>query len=283
MSRMKAAVRRLEETRVGAPAGRVARRVLGRERTPSFRYVFVVTYGRSGSTLVQGLLNTLPRVLMRGENGFYLLPLFHAMASVDGFRHTHLRHHPRAQNSAFYGLHVIKPRSFVTMTRTLVTGHLLGRVDPQSVDVLGFKEVLWYRVQPAETGPFFDFLDRAFPGCLYVLNEREHARVVGSGFWQAKDEGTVLEAIERVEDIQGFLRRTRPERTLDVRYELLTSDDPAVSEAQLKSLAEFVHGSCDDHLLETMRGTLEIGHGPYPFGTSRNRRERRQDRHSANH
>src|SRR5262245_42168913 len=31
-------------------------------------YVFVMTYGRSGSTLLMGLLNTLPGYLIRGEN-----------------------------------------------------------------------------------------------------------------------------------------------------------------------------------------------------------------------
>ena len=44
------------------------------------RYVFVVTYGRSGSTLVQGLLNAFPRVLVRGENDLYLLDLYRALA-----------------------------------------------------------------------------------------------------------------------------------------------------------------------------------------------------------
>ena len=34
-------------------------------------YVFVVTYGRTGSTLVQVLLNTLPRTLVRSENGMF--------------------------------------------------------------------------------------------------------------------------------------------------------------------------------------------------------------------
>jgi len=258
-------------SRVRALASRVARS-LGARRSPrAFRYVFVVTYGRSGSTLVQGLLNALPRTLVRGENNLYVLHLFRAMASVEEFRSLHLRHNPRASHSAFYGLHAIKPRSFVQMTRTLVTGHLLGSVRPSSVDVLGFKEVLWHHVLPPETESFFDFLDSAFPGCLYVLNEREHDRVVGSGFWQAQDEESVIQAIERVEDIQVFLRRTRPERTLDLRYELLTSDDKAVSDPQFRALAEFVHGSCDAELLDRMRQTLDVGHGPYPFGQSRNR------------
>jgi hypothetical protein len=257
-------------------ARRVVRRWLRREE-PQYRYVFVVTYGRSGSTLVQGLLNTLPRTLVRGENNLYVLPLFRAWASVRSFRETHLRHNPRASHSAFYGLNEVTPASFVRSTRTLVTGHLLGSTPPREVDVLGFKEVLWHRVRAGETKAFFDFLDRAFPGCRYVLNERDHDKVAGSGFWQSRDRDEVMSAIRRVEEIQRFLRETRPRRTLDLRYELLTSDDRATSDAQLRSLAEFVHGSCDDDLLAELRQTRETGHGPYPFGKSRNRRERRDD------
>jgi hypothetical protein len=33
-----------------------------------FPNIFVVTYGRSGSTLLQGVLNGIPGFLIRGEN-----------------------------------------------------------------------------------------------------------------------------------------------------------------------------------------------------------------------
>jgi hypothetical protein len=275
VSRMKAAARRFEETRVGAPVGRVARRVLGRERVPTYRYVFVVTYGRSGSTLVQGLLDTLPRTLVRGENNFYVHSLYRAWAQVRFFQEKHLKHNPQATKSPFYGLHEIDPSTFVTTSRALVTEHLLGSVSPEEVDVLGFKEVLWHRVRPEETRGFFTFLDRTFPGCLYVLNTRDLQQVAGSGFWQGRDPSHVTEALRRVEEIQQFLRKTRPRRTLDVRYELLTSDDRKVSDVQLRGLAEFVHGSCDDALLADLYTTRATGHGPFPFGKSRGRFEPR--------
>jgi hypothetical protein len=233
--------------------------------------VFVVTYGRSGSTLVQGLLNSLPRTLMRGENNFYVLPLYRAMASVRAFRKQHMKHNPKGSHTAFYGLHEIKPASFVTSTHDLMTRHMLGSVPPSEVDVLGFKEVLWHRVRPEETEGFFDFFDQVFPGCQYVLNERDLDKVVGSGFWQSQDKDEVLEAIHRVEEIQEFLRGTRTDRVLDLRYELLTSEDRAVSDEQLRRLAEFVHGSCDDDLMARLRETLATGHGPFPFGQSRGR------------
>lgn len=261
--------------RVVVPRLRRLLRRPGAEPAPRFRFVFVVTYGRSGSTLVQGLLNTLPRTVVRGENNFYVLPLFRSLALVRGFRRTHLKHNPRASHSAFYGLHEIKPRDFVLSIRQLMTGYMLGAEPAGSVDVLGFKEVLWHRVRPEETERFFGFLDDLFPGCQYVLNERNHEQVVGSGFWQGHDQEAVMSSIYRVEEIQEHLRSTRPDRVLDLRYELLTDDDQAVADAQLRSLAEFVTGSCDDALLASLRETRRTGHGPFPFGKSRGRAQRR--------
>lgn len=262
-----------------ARLSRLARRLRrrGRPARHEHRYVVVVTYGRSGSTLVQGLLNTLPRTLVRGENSLYVLTLFRAMAQVRAFGQAHNKHHPRRTESAFFGVHEIKPRSFVRSARELVRGHLLGSVAPGEVDVLGFKEVLWHRVEKEETEDFFAYLDQVLPGCKYVLNEREPGEVVGSGFWQSKDSSEVLDKVSRVQEIQEFLRQTRPDRVLDYHYELVTHEDRAISDAQLKALAEFVHGSCDDALLARMRETLGTGHGPNPFGKSRGRRDRRRE------
>lgn len=245
---------------------RIRRRMAAR-RLP--RFVFVVTYGRSGSTLTQGLLNTLPRALVRGENDLYVLPLYRAWAQVRAFKKLHDKHARKGSRSAFYGLDEMHPGEFVACTRGLMIHQLLGSVKRREVDVLGFKEVLWHRVDPEETETFFEFFDKVFPGALYVLNRRDHARVSTSGFWRQEDPDEVLRAIQRVEDIQDFLVRTRPERTLRTQYELLTSDDPQVRDNELRGLAEFVHGSCDDALLARMRATLAEGHGPLPFGQAK--------------
>lgn len=260
----------------GRPLPARLRRWWRRRRTKRFRYVFVVTYGRSGSTLVQGLLNTLPRTLVRGENGLYPLGLYRALAQLQVVRRRHLKHSPRASHSAFFGLHEIRPASFVESARTLVTGHLLGSVSPREVDVLGFKEVTWHQVAPEETEGFFRYLDRVFPGVLYVLNTRDPEAAIGSGFWQARDREETVAAIERTLQIQQFLRETRPDRVHETSYELITSDDPATVDAQLRALATFVQGGCDDDLLARMRETLVTGHGPFPFGKSRERRKARK-------
>jgi hypothetical protein len=259
--------------RIASRLRRGLRRRLRRvPRTPHrVDYVFVVTYGRSGSTLLQGLLNALPRVVVRGENGLFVLQLYRAWAQARAVRERHRKHRPRKVQSAFYGIHRLRRRQFTVATRGLMTEFLLGSLDRSDVDVIGFKEVLWHEVKPKETERFFDFMDAAFPGARYVLNQRDHAKVAVSGFWQRKDDDDIFRALQRVEEIQDYLRESRPDRVLDTRYERFTSEDRETSDAQLRAIAQFVTGSCDDVLLERMRETLGTGFGPGAFGNTRPR------------
>src|SRR5687768_4449832 len=48
----------------------------------NFRHAFVITYGRSGSTLLTGILNSIPKTCIRGENGGALVHIFRAVQSA---------------------------------------------------------------------------------------------------------------------------------------------------------------------------------------------------------
>ncbi len=240
------------------------------------RFTFVVTYGRSGSTLVQGLLNTLPGGLVRGENNLFVLPLFRSWVALRDYQQRYGKlAAERGVQSAFYGMGEVSLDGFVESARELALRQLYGSADPATVNVLGFKEVAWHRVRPKEGPAFFNFLDKVFPDARYVLHRRAHENVTASGFWRRENPTSVTKALRRVEAIQDRLRETRPERTHDTRYERLTSDDPAVVDAELRGLAEFVLGSCNDPLVDKMRQTLEVGFGPNPFA-SKKRAERKK-------
>jgi hypothetical protein len=254
-------------------AVRPARRTKGGPARRKHDYVFVVTYGRSGSTLVQGMLNALPRTLVRGENGFYVEHLFQAARTAVEFRDQFQGNRARRVSSAFYGVNHLTRRRFARSANRLITGILLGSDDAAAYDRIGFKEVLWHRIAPDDTEPFFAWFDQVFPEAKYVLNTRETEQVVGSGFWQRKDADEAMAAIQRVIEIQDHLRATRPDRVHETRYEVITGEDRAASDAALRGLAEFVTGSCDDAVLEALRATLEVGHGPNPFGKSRRQKK----------
>lgn len=235
------------------------------------RFVFIVSGGRSGSTLTQGLLNALPGTLVRGENSFYVLPMFRAYRGTQNFQRRYSKSGADA-TSAFYGLGEIDLGDFVRSTHALAVRQLLGSEDPRTVDVLGFKEVRWEQIRPRETEAFFDFFEQVFPGALYVLNEREAKKVVSSGQWLRTDEESALQALARVREVQQYLRETRPERTYDTKFEVITGDDEAAKDQALTGLAEFVVGSCDERLLARLRAVLTVGHGPFPFGRARRER-----------
>ena len=58
------------------------------QNKPQFRIdktVFVVTYGRSGSTVLQNMLNALPGHILRGENANLLAPLVRAWQDLRQF------------------------------------------------------------------------------------------------------------------------------------------------------------------------------------------------------
>lgn len=236
---------------------------------PTPRFVFVVTYGRSGSTLTQGMLNTLPRTLVRGENNLYLLPMFRAYASLETFKDKFGGPGAAKASSAFYGLREVDLAAFAASVRQLVQQQLLGDVAPSDVDRLGFKEVLWHRIKPEEWSDFFGFMDLAFDEPRYVLNRRDVAMTSTSGFWQKKEPGVAEQQINRVRRLQDFLRESRTDRCVDTQFEAMTSDDQAVAAEELRRLAEFVTGSCDDDLLAALFATRETGHGPNPFGKTR--------------
>lgn len=236
-------------------------------------FVFVVTYGRSGSTLVQGMLNAMPRTLVRGENGLYVQHLFRAWQATDEIRQKRKGAPARRTTNAFFGINALTRARFVRSAHRLVVSGILGKEDEKDFDRIGFKEVVWHQVAPEETEPFFTWLEEVCPGAKYVLNTRDIEQVVGSGFWQRQDADEAMAAIQRVIEIQDHLRATRGGRVHETRYEVITGDDRAASDAALRGLAEFVVGSCDDALLETLRGTLEVGHGPNPFGKSRRQKK----------
>ena len=235
------------------------------QQPPAF--VFVVTYGRSGSTLVQGLLNALPGTTVRGENGFFVWELFEAHRRATSFAEAHASHRPRKVESAFYGAHLVTEERIEPLERSLLLGLLINEKRRRPAHV-GFKEVLWHRIPPEDTEEFFGWFERVFPGSRYVLNTRAMEDASSSGFWRSYDRDEALAAMRRVVEIQDYLRATRPERVFDTRYEVITGPDREASEAALRGLAEFVTGRARPQVIERMRGVLEVGHGPHPFKAS---------------
>jgi hypothetical protein len=154
-----------------------------------YEYVFVVTYGRSGSTLLQAVLNSTPGVLIRGENRAlaYHLHKFHDTAVNEAAR---VGNAARRRMNPFFGIRDYPAELALTRARELLLDTVLR---PEAgTRVLGFKEIRWYQ---DDLPAYLDFMRQVFPGARFVVNTRRLEDVARSSWW-SQDEHALEKLVE---------------------------------------------------------------------------------------
>ena len=146
-------------------------------------HVFVMTYGRSGSTLLMGILNSIPGWLLRGENR-------HAMRHLYEFHRSGLAEKARVDpvrasqpTHPWFGIEAFPEDVSLAHIRALAEATLL-RPEPDT-RVTGYKEIRWY---DDDLPDYLDFLRQVFPGARFVLNTRNLEDVAASNYWTHKDD-----------------------------------------------------------------------------------------------
>ena len=146
-------------------------------------HVFVMTYCRSGSTLLMGILNSIPGWLLRGENR-------HAMRHLYEFHRSGLAEKARVDPARasqpthpWFGIEAFPEDVSLAHIRALAEATLL-RPEPDT-RVTGYKEIRWY---DADLPDYVDFLRQVFPGARFVVNTRRLEDVAASNYWTHKDD-----------------------------------------------------------------------------------------------
>jgi hypothetical protein len=159
-------------------------------------YLFVLTYGRSGSTLLQGILNTIPGYLIRGENHGVLHQYFRLHGKLAAKRN---RVGPlvatNQERDAWFGIDGYDDETAAAAIRTLMLRTVI-RPTPES-RVVGYKEI---RYQQKALGTYVAFMRSVFPDARFIVNTRDLARVAQSKWW-ARDP----DALKKLTAIEGRL------------------------------------------------------------------------------
>ena len=148
------------------------------------RSVIIVTYGRTGSTLLVGLLNSAKGTLIRGENGNVFYHLFKAYETLVQVR----KRGGAAQNHPFYGINKTDLPGFLSLCQQAVDkvlmpgGGLFG-----GPTTIGFKEIRYLNMEEGELSNYLDFMQLIFPDPLFVFLTRDHEQVLSSGFYIKKN------------------------------------------------------------------------------------------------
>jgi hypothetical protein len=217
-----------------------------RRRSPSdLDYLFVVTYGRSGSTLLMGILNSIPGYLLRGENWDALHHLFRFHRTLEEGSRRWDRARLRQRTHPFFGAGDFPEQRSLEGIRELVLDTVLRpRADTRTT---GFKEIRWYQDDVEE---YVDWLRRVFPGARFVVNTRDHDEVLRSGWWAKRPENA--EVLPRVEERILALAESLGEAAYRLHYNDYVAD-PTV----LRGLFEWLGEPFDE---DAVRGVLATRH-----------------------
>lgn len=157
----------------------------------------MVTYGRTGSTLLQGLLNTCPRTLIFGENWAFFYHLFKLREAVRTWRaHTP---DPSADGPtlAFYGATRFDFAGIDHRVRDIESSFFANYgLDYNDYDVIGFKDTQYAL---SDIDAYLDYLAKTFANPFFLFLRRDIEDVARSGFFKSMPTQDAIAALSVVD------------------------------------------------------------------------------------
>ncbi|MGB3512308.1 MAG: sulfotransferase, partial [Microcoleaceae cyanobacterium] len=185
----------------------------------NFESILIITYGRSGSTLLQGILNDIDGVLVRGENNNFIYGLYEAYNRLLDTR----THEDISQpNNSWYGAGEIDQELFLDDCRQMVRNVLLADKKYEKHFVCyGFKEIRYLEIsqQQKDIADYLNFLAKIFPKPAFIFNVRNLDDVLKSGWWVNMNKAESRAELMELETAFHTYRETHPDNTFLISYE----------------------------------------------------------------
>jgi len=199
-------------------------------------FIVLMAVGRSGSTLLQGVLNSMPGCLVRGENGAFMLGLAQASEAIC-FARNHSSSFTTPEDS-WFGCEELDADRLLGEFAQIVIEQLLGSRSNEDFAAIGFKEIRWLsrHLGAMSLWSYLRFFEAMFADVRFILLTREIGELLKSGWWPV-----VATPATRGEIEQFYASaRTAPVRNLfELDYADLHEDSDAV-----RRLADFVGSRC---------------------------------------
>lgn len=188
------------------------------------QFLLIVTYGRSGSTLLQGMLNTLEGYLIKGENGDLLHGLFSAHQNLAEVRSRNLKPGIDSPENSWYGLDQLTDIRFFEKASMFATQFLFPESDKgQQYRCLGFKEIRYFSLMQQSgvqaLDEYLDFLMHLFPNSKLIFLSRNHSQVMSSNWWaQSRDPELLRANLEKFDQWADEYCLSHQHKSFRIRY-----------------------------------------------------------------
>lgn len=190
-----------------------------------FRHAFIVTYGRSGSTLLMGLLNEISGWLITGENNNYVYHIFLSIKSARAAQNEFGKTKPKAPTHPWWGIDKLNIAELEKALSIALENSLVSNTNAR---VLGFKEVRYPKImEDGNLDEYLYFITKTFPHSVLIFNFRNLDDVMKSKWWARADTTARAKNREMLENFESCCK-TYHQRHQDssyiVKYESLVRD-----------------------------------------------------------
>jgi len=146
-----------------------------------YKSILVVTYGRSGSTLLQGIINSIDGCLLRGENNNFCYKLFSAYKDINISK---TQSNADTPEHPWFGAPHLNSDDLIIKFREILKKQLVPE-NNSAISCYGFKEIRYLHTDINEDfSDYLDFLSKLLPNPLIIFNTRDIEDVSRSGWWK---------------------------------------------------------------------------------------------------
>lgn len=192
-------------------------------------FLFIVTYGRSGSTLLQGILNSEDTIHVLGENQDLVYHMYQCFQTLRDAKRRYSRPIDKNSTHPWYGIESYS-EELLANTFSNYLWQQIGLIGKPDASIRGYKEIRYMFKE--DLGEYLNFLKNTFVDSLFVFNFRNLDDVIRSGFWaEHHDQPGMVKLMQRFEAVALAFHAENPQRSVVVRY-----DDYVKSPDALKPL-----------------------------------------------
>lgn len=219
-----------------------------------FKSVLIVTYGRTGSTLLQGILNTIPGYLIRGEIRNFPYALYMGQKNILDAKSFANKPNTIGENSTkpthpFFGVERLNIEDYQKDCANLLENQLV--FGEEKLRVFGFKEVKYIDIL-GDLDAYLNFLTKILPDVGFVFLDRKLEDVIHSSWWGKLKPEVVTEKISKYREIVKSYGEKSKENCFFLNYEDLISNGE-----ELARLFEFLG---EEYLHDNVAQCLSVRH-----------------------
>jgi hypothetical protein len=204
-------------------------------RRRSRTYAFIVTYARSGSTLLQKILSSLPHSHFSGENNDALNGLWASFRSARLTREEQGSERRNGTGDPWRGAHLISPERYNKRLSEVFVDEIVQ--PPANSTLIGFKEVRYFDHED-DLEDYLDYIRMTFHPCLLIFNRRDADAVSRSAWWKGHAADIAAEVRKFDARIDAYSVRY-PEESIIVDYDAYCADGDSLRPLFARLGAEF--------------------------------------------